>query len=169
MSTRGRVAPRKRTIAFSVSYDNRSPQLATQVANDITSLYLRENLESRQRLAAQSASFLADEAGKLGERVTDLDKQIATFKKLHGDKLPEYTQLNMQLMTRTEDELRDTDTRVRSLDQQITFLESQLTQIDPTSQMFSDNGARVLSSSDRLKMLRNAVCQRESAVWPDSS
>ncbi len=67
--------PTKATIAFSVSYDNRSPQLAAAVANDITSLYLRENLESRKQQAAGTADFLGSEAARLGAQVTDLEKE----------------------------------------------------------------------------------------------
>jgi uncharacterized protein involved in exopolysaccharide biosynthesis len=158
--------PTKATIAFSVSYSNRSPELAAQVANELTSLYLRENLESRQRLAASSADFLADEANKIGERVATLDQEIAAFKELHGDKLPEFTQLNIQLLNRTEDEVRDTDTRLRALDQQIVFLESQLLQIDPTSQLFTDSGGRVLSSTDRLKVLRTQYASARAVYGP---
>jgi uncharacterized protein involved in exopolysaccharide biosynthesis len=156
----------KATIAFSVSYENRSPELAAQVANEITSLYLSENMESRQREAANSASFLADEANKIGLRITELDKQIAEFKVLHGDTLPEFTQLNIQLMNRTEDETRDIDTRMRALDQQIVFLDSQLAQIDPTSQLYSDSGVRVLSSSDRLKVLRTQYASAKAIYGP---
>mgnify|MGYP002682380413 CR=1 FL=1 len=48
----------KATIAFAVGYDSRSPDLAARVANDLVSLYLRENLESRKQLAAASAEGL---------------------------------------------------------------------------------------------------------------
>ena len=40
--------PRQATIAFTVSYDNPSPDLAVKVANEITSLYLNENLTEPQ-------------------------------------------------------------------------------------------------------------------------
>ena len=36
------------TIAFAVGYDSRSPDLAARVANDLVSLYLRENLRVAQ-------------------------------------------------------------------------------------------------------------------------
>ena len=55
----------KATIAFAVGYDSRSPDLAARVANDLVSLYLRENLESRKQLAAGSAEFLSGESEKL--------------------------------------------------------------------------------------------------------
>src|SRR5580700_11659668 len=42
--------PTQATIAFSVAYQNRSPDLALKVASDLTTLYLNENLTSRTNL-----------------------------------------------------------------------------------------------------------------------
>ncbi|MDR4465826.1 MAG: Wzz/FepE/Etk N-terminal domain-containing protein [Nitrospira sp.] len=47
----------KATIAFTVTYQNRSPELAQQVANELTSLFLGENLKSRERQAQEATSF----------------------------------------------------------------------------------------------------------------
>src|SRR5580700_7786647 len=49
--------PTHATIAFSVSYQSHSPDLALKVANELTSLYLNENLTSRTQLTAQTSSF----------------------------------------------------------------------------------------------------------------
>ena len=67
----------KATIAFAVGYDSRSPDLAARVANDLVSLYLRENLESRKQLAAGSADFLTGEAEKQRLRVAELEQRIS--------------------------------------------------------------------------------------------
>ena len=42
-----RGQPTKATIAFSVAYENRSADLAQKVANELTSLFLKENLSRR--------------------------------------------------------------------------------------------------------------------------
>src|SRR6202453_984553 len=54
--------PTQATIAFSVSYQSRSPDLALKVANEITSLYLNENLASRTQLGQQTSTFFSEEA-----------------------------------------------------------------------------------------------------------
>jgi uncharacterized protein involved in exopolysaccharide biosynthesis len=157
----------KATIAFSVSYDGTTPETAALVANEITSLYLRENLETRQRLASGSASFLDDEAQRIGKRVADLGQSVAEFKAKHGESLPEFSQMNVQLMNRNDDDLRDVETRLRSLEQQLQFLDSQLTQIDPDSPVYSDGGTRVMSSADRLKVLRTQLASAKAVYGPD--
>jgi polysaccharide biosynthesis transport protein len=161
----------KATIAFSVSYENRSAQVAVAVANEITSLYLRENLETRKQQAAGTADFLGTEAARIGTQVTDLEQKIAAFKAQNENSLPEFAQLNVQLASRAQDDVRELDARVRALDQQIVYLESQLAQINPTAMLYSDNtGQRVLGSADQLKLLKTryaAAVASYSARHPD--
>jgi uncharacterized protein involved in exopolysaccharide biosynthesis len=156
--------PVKASIAFAVSYDNRSPALAAKVANELTTLYLNENLESRKQLASNTTSFLAEEADRLSKHIAELEASLAKFKEKHVGSLPELAQLNLSLMTRTEDEMRETDTRVRSLDQQIVYLDAQLAQLQPASQIYTSTGERVLSPADRLKILKSDYA-RASAVY----
>jgi succinoglycan biosynthesis transport protein ExoP len=144
----------KATIAFSVSYQNHSPQLAAAVANELTSLYLRENLESRKQQAAGTAEFLGTESARIGAQVTDLERRLADFKAKNEKGLPEFTQLNVQLASRAQDDLRELDARMRSLDQQVVFLDSQLAQINPTATLYGDTGQRVLGAKDQLKILQ---------------
>jgi uncharacterized protein involved in exopolysaccharide biosynthesis len=159
--------PTQATIAFSVSYDSRSPELALKVANELTTLYLNENLMNRKQLTRDTASFLSSEADRLNAEIADLEKKLAIFKATHVDNLPELSQLNLQLVDRTEQELRDTETRIRSLDDQTTYLKAQLAQINPTSQLFSSTGERILSSADRLKALRTQLASLSALYAPD--
>lgn len=159
--------PTKATIAFSISYDNRSSEIAAKVANELTTLYLNENLENRKQLADNTASFLTEEAERINKQITELDAKIATFKEKNSDSLPELAQLNMQLMTRAEEELRETETRIRSLDQQVVYLDAQLAQLNPASQIFTSTGERVMSPSDRLKMLKSDYARVKAIYAPD--
>jgi polysaccharide biosynthesis transport protein len=159
--------PTQATIAFSVSYRSRSPELALKVANDLTSLYLNENLTSRTQMAAQTSSFFSEEAARLQTHIMELDKQLAEFKQKNQDKLPELNQLNLQVSERTELDLRDAENRIAALDSQSVLLEAQLAQINPTMQVFSDTGLRVMSAEDRLKALKSQLAGYKARYSPD--
>jgi len=128
--------PTQATIAFSVAYQSRSPELALKVANDLTTLYLNENLTSRTRLAEQTTTFFAEQATGQQQRITELDKQLAVFKEKHRDRMPELEALNQQRTDRIELELRDVGNRLAALDGQRILLEAQLAQISPTALVF---------------------------------
>jgi uncharacterized protein involved in exopolysaccharide biosynthesis len=156
--------PTKATIAFSVSFDSPSPQLAAKVANEIATLYLNENLETRRQTADDTASFLTAEGDRLSKQIDELGGKLAGFKEQNVNNLPELSQLNMQLMNRAEEEMRETDARIRSLDQQIVYLDAQLAQLTPTAQLYTETGQRILSPADRLKTLKSEYA-RASAIY----
>lgn len=156
--------PTKATIAFSVSYDSASPSTAAKVANEIATLYLNENLENRRQTADDTASFLTAEGDRLSRQIAELDAKLSAFKEQNVDNLPQLAQLNVQMMNRAEEELRETDTRIRSLNQQIVYLDAQLAQLTPTAQLYTETGQRILSPADRLKTLKSDYA-RVSALY----
>lgn len=157
----------KSTIAFEVSYDSRSPQLAAAVANELTTLFLRENASMRQQQATGTADFLAGEAKRIDDEVTETERRLAAFKVEHEGNLPELGQMNLQLATRAQDDLREFDGRIRSLDQQIVFLKAQLAQVSPTSSLYKDSTQRVLSSADQLRVLRTELAVAKAKYSAD--
>ncbi len=120
------------TIAFSLSFENRSPTLAQKVTSDLVSLFLNENLERRTAAANEATAFLQTEANRLGQEISTLEARLAAFKEEHSDNLPELMSLNRELMLRTEERLRDNAQSLRTLEQQALYLESELAQLSPT-------------------------------------
>ncbi len=159
--------PMQATIAFTVAYESGSPDVALKVANELTSLYLNENVSSRTQVAQQTESFLNEEADRLARENQALAEKLAAFKEKHVTALPELAQANFQLLDRTELDLRDARNRIGSLDAQKVLLQAQLAQMSPTSQMFSETGQRILSPEDRLKTLKADLASLRARYGPD--
>ena len=159
--------PTSATIAFEVSYTSSNPDMAAKVANELTTLYLNENLNNRTQLARDAATFLESEGDRLNQRIGELEAQMANFKDKHFHQLPELTQLNMQMLDHTDEELRTQEARKASLEQQRVYLEAQLVQLKPNSTVYSETGERILSSSDRLKMARSQLDSAKATYGPE--
>jgi succinoglycan biosynthesis transport protein ExoP len=159
--------PTQATIAFSISYQSRSPELALKVANELTSLYLNENLTSRTQLSQQTSAFFSEEASRQQLRIAELDKNLATFKAKHHDDLPELAQLNIQTAERTELDEREAENRIAALDSQRVLLQAQLAQISPNTQIYTDSGQRVFGPEDRLKTLKSQLASYKARYGPD--
>jgi uncharacterized protein involved in exopolysaccharide biosynthesis len=157
----------KATIAFAVSFESRSPVMAAQVANELTTLYLSENVETRKQLAADTTGFLKDESERLGARVSELEGRIAAFKGLHAGELPEFQALKMQMIDRAQSDLRTAESRMYAIDQQLVFLDAQLAQLSPTAVSVSDTGERVLPPAERLKMLQGQLAASQARYSSD--
>jgi len=162
--------PSKATIAFSLSYDGPDPALVQRVANEVTSLYLEENLKSRTQKTAETSGFLEEEARHMGEYVSEVEKRLAEFKESHLHSLPEHKDLNLQFLERTERELSEIDYQIRGLDEKRVYLDSQLALIKPESNLYASTGERILAPADRLKALKTqylALASKYSERHPD--
>jgi uncharacterized protein involved in exopolysaccharide biosynthesis len=145
--------PTKATIAFTVAYQSNSPELAQQVANELTSLFLGQNLKSRERQAQEATSFLQQEAENLSTHIGEVDEKIATFKHRASGALPELMPLNLQLMSQSDRELLDIDQQIRTLEERKNYLEGELATIKPNTPIMSVTGERILDSAERLRAL----------------
>jgi len=164
----GRAA--KATIAFSLSYENESPQLAQKVANEFVSLFLNENLKNRTEMAEEANEFLQDEVDRLGVRVNSLEEKLAGFKEQHSESLPEMNSLNREFMERQERELAEVKRQIRALEERRVYLKSELSQLPANLGTFSETGERIPGPRDRLKIVETrylTLQSRYSAEHPD--
>ncbi len=159
--------PMPATIAFTLYYEGKVPEVTQRVANELTSLYLNENIKSRTEKASETFSFLSSEAEKLSQHIAEVETQLATFKEKNADRMPDLTNLNMQLIERTERELDDVVNQLHSLDDRKFYLEGQLAQINPMSPMVGESGERILDPVTRLKMLRSDYVSASAKYAPD--
>ncbi|BAU48042.1 lipopolysaccharide biosynthesis protein [Sulfurifustis variabilis] len=162
--------PMQATIAFTLGYESNQPAVAQKVANELTSLYLNENLKSRTERAEETYNFLTEETNRLNTEIAELETRMAQFKERNVDNLPELAGFNHQLVERTQGELRETRTQIRALEERKFYLEGQLGQLSPTSPMYAPTGERIPDPGTRLKMLKTelaAVTARYSPRHPD--
>jgi polysaccharide biosynthesis transport protein len=114
--------------AFTVQYGSRDPDTALKASSWLTDAFLaasRANLLMRAKAAAQFYSVQADQYGK---QIAALESKLAAFKAKNFGDLPELTDLNLNLMDRTQRDLDDVGQQERALRQDKIFLTQQLDQ-----------------------------------------
>lgn len=146
--------PTQATIAFTLAYEGESPEITQKVANELTSLFLGENLKTRERHAQETTDFLKKESEQLAQRISDVQLQLAAIKQKADGALPELTSLNMTMLNQTERELLDADRDIRALEEKKIYLEGELATLKPHTPIIAAGGERILDSGERLKALR---------------
>jgi polysaccharide biosynthesis transport protein len=119
-------------IAFNVSYRGRSPELARQIVEDLTTLFLSENTLQRQLAARETTQFLEQEAERLAQQVAEIDSRLAAFREANRFNLPEMQNLNLELLQRRRDELARNDQDLRLINERVSQIQSQLAQTSPS-------------------------------------
>ncbi|MGC4097911.1 MAG: hypothetical protein QM706_12410 [Nitrospira sp.] len=159
--------PTQATIAFTLAYDGETPQQAQKVAHELTSLFLGENLKTRERHAHETTAFLKRESENLGRHILELEEKVSSVKQRAEGALPELVQLNMQLMSQVQRELMDADRDIRSLRERKTYLEGELATLKPHTPIISASGERLLDTGERLKALRAQYASMSGYLLPD--
>ena len=159
--------PTQATIAFTLAYDGETPGLAQKVAHELTSLFLGENLKTRERHAHETTAFLKRESENLARHISELEEKISVVKQRADGALPELVQLNMQLLNQTQRELIDADRDIRSLRERKTYLEGELATLKPHTPIISASGERLLDTGERLKALRAQYASVSGYLMPD--
>jgi polysaccharide chain length determinant protein (PEP-CTERM system associated) len=117
------------TIAFSISYDGRRPEVVQQVANALASLYLSENLKVVEQQTAGASKFIEEEMNRVQASLAVLDGKMSAFKSRNLNTLPELVQLNLQNLDRIDRDIVQLNDQLRTLKEKQEALQSQLASI----------------------------------------
>jgi uncharacterized protein involved in exopolysaccharide biosynthesis len=158
--------PTEANIAFTLSFDYGEPGRAQRVLSELVSLYLAENLRTRQQTVAETAEFMAKEAAKLETLINGLEAKLAAFKRKHAGTLPEDAQVNARRIERFQRELGDATSKISVLEERRIFLKSELAQIDPQLGAFKKGGVRVLTPKEQLRALQTEMIGLNSRYGP---
>ncbi len=151
----GQWGNRRANVAFVVSFMDKDPHLAQLVANELTTLFLEENVKARTSKADETAQFLQEEADRMQARVQETENKIAEFKVEYGDSLPELLQFNLTTVDRLETQIITTQDEAVRLSDQIHALNVELSNISPFIQYSSDTSGGSITPRQRLMELKN--------------
>jgi succinoglycan biosynthesis transport protein ExoP len=126
------------SIAFTLSFASEDPNIAQQVANRLTDLYLAENDRTRQEKAAGTTQFLGEQAQKLYGDVQTLEKRLLDLRSKYNGSLPEQFAMNTQLLNQAQAQVMQLRSDQQILTDKKTYLQSQLGTISPYTPMTSN-------------------------------
>ena len=147
-------------VAFTLSYRGEKPATVQKVANVLASLYLEENLRTRERQAEGASRFLEEEMKEVKSRLAGIDARITPFKTKYVEQLPEALGINLQGLERTERDMETVQSALQTAMERENYLRTQLEHV-PKDQ----NPDRVLLKELKAKLLE--LKTRASDSYPD--
>ena len=156
------------TIAFSIAYRGDNPGMVQKVSGTLASLYLEQNLKTREAQAQSTTKFLEAELKELQERIQNLGSKITAFKEHNDGLLPEQQRFNQEQVARLDIEIKQLDNNIRNAEERKTYMEGQLATVSPDASFSGSGGDRVMMSpADRLKALEVSLADLRSKFSPD--
>ena len=142
------------TIAFTLSYEGRNPGTVQKVANVLTSVYLEENLRTREQRASNTTEFLQQEIEGLRKQMDTLQSSISEFKQRHIGELPENAHVNLQMIANLTRELEQVRMQINALKERKILLEGQIATVPASTSFMTAEGKLATDPRERLKHLR---------------
>ena len=109
----------KATIAFNLSFQDRNPKVAFQVANDLVALFLNWNVTLQTETATDTTIFLTQVADKQKQEVERLNGLISAYKQQHANALPEMAGMHMATLQTDEMNLNMVEQKYEALEAQL--------------------------------------------------
>lgn len=160
------VGNRKTTIAFKVVYDDKQPEIAYRVANELVTLFLDENVRSRTTRATETTEFLTQEADKLKANLEAAETQIAAYKQQHGNALPEHLELHMTMLTRADADLQEVDRAYKDAQAEARLLDIELSAAKGGLEQGTGAGGAVMSPAQQLAAYRTEAAKMTATYSP---
>jgi len=114
--------------AFKLSYVSSSAQLAQQVTNELTSLFIDTSMKRSADLSQQTSAFLQRQLDLARKDLDEQEAKLKEFKSQNLGELPEQLQSNVQILTGLQGRLQGATDTMNRAEQQRVYLESLLAQ-----------------------------------------
>lgn len=114
------------TSAFTLEYLGREPRQAMLVASRLASLFIEENLRTREQQAVSTSEFLDNELKSLKAQLETQEKAVHDFKLRYMGELPEQRDANLRTLDRLNQQAQNIDANLRNAQDRQVLVEGQL-------------------------------------------
>jgi len=154
--------------AFRITFKGRNAVEVSQVANQIASMFIEQNLKAREQQSYGTADFLQSELEKTSKELQDKEAELAAIRSRYIQDLPESEQFHVQESESLRMQLRAAEEHISNDQQQKVYLQSVMTASAPTVDMDigSANSARA-SQVDALKTKLATLTTKYGPKHPD--
>ena len=161
--------------AFTISFTGNSPREANQVAGRLTSVFIEENLRTREQQDIGTTKFLGEQLEAARKELEKEEETLRDFKTRYLGELPEQQQGNLQVLAGLHMQLQNTVSGLDRTQQQRTYLEYLLRQYRETApaggSLAAPLGVSPVEAARnelaRLMKERDALLARYTAEHPD--
>lgn len=114
--------------AFNVYFSSRDPRTAQRVTNELTGLFISENLEVRQQESEDTTKFLEQQLETARMALADQEEKIRQFKGEHVTELPTQLSSNLQILSGLQNQLQSEQDALSAAKQQRVYLQTLIDQ-----------------------------------------
>jgi succinoglycan biosynthesis transport protein ExoP len=114
--------------AFRISFSGTEPRVVAQVANELASLFIDENLKAREQQATGTTEFLQNQLQETRKALEEQEAKLKDFKLKHIGEMPEQQTADLQILGQLQSQLQLTGDALARAEQQKSMIQTMMTQ-----------------------------------------
>lgn len=127
---------------FSVSFEGEDPQKVMRVTSTLASLFIEENLKTREMQAESISSFIIKELGMVEEQLKKKEENLRHFRERNMGQLPQQLEANLRIFEGLQQQLKRTSDGIKMTEDRGLSLQSQINQLEKKESPSMPLGAR---------------------------
>jgi polysaccharide chain length determinant protein (PEP-CTERM system associated) len=155
---------------FRIAFTANDPQTAQQVCAEITSLFTRQNVKTREADAESTTSFLKEQLDAAKRNLDDQDAKVAAFQRQYFGMLPADEGNNVNIMSSLNSRLDATTQAIQALEQNRSVGEALLAQQvqPPAAPIPAAQSPQIRQREiDELEVQKADLLSRYTADYPE--
>ncbi len=119
----------QRQNAFSISFEGTEPGTVMQVTNKLASMFIEENLRSRETRVEGTSEFIGKELQTMESNLKKRENAVRQYKEKNMGQLPGQLEANLRILDRLQQQIKTTSDNLSAAEQRIVLLQSQIEQL----------------------------------------
>jgi len=126
--------------AFRITYSGQDPQLVAQVANELASQFIDENLNAREQQAQGTTDFLTNQLAETRKALAEQEGKLKDFRLKHIGEMPEQQAADLQILGHLQSQLQLEADALNRAEQQRAYIESMMSSSQSAGVVDLDDG-----------------------------
>lgn len=159
--------------AFRINYSAADRFTAQRVTNELTSLFIDQNVQVRTQQSVSTTTFLENQLEQARKELADQERQLREYKLLYLGELPEQEQSNLQILRSLEAQLQVLGATVDRAEQQKVYLQSMRAERLSMKKALEEHEPAAAPDTEtvaleaRLRDLNRVLAERQARYKPE--
>src|SRR5271170_7114449 len=155
---------------FQVAVTFEDPQIAQKICAEMTSMFMKQNVEIKLGVAKDTTQFLGEQVDQAKAKLDEQDAKLAQFKQKNSGVLPEEVERNLSMIATLNTQLETNNQSIARAQQDKTITESLLAQAEQNWKLAQTGQVNPETQDQQLASLQeqyNSLLLRYTPEHPD--
>ncbi len=144
----------QRQNAFSISFEGTEPGTVMQVTNKLASMFIEENLRSREARVGGTAEFIGRELQTMESNLKKRENAVRQYKERNMGQLPGQLEANLRILDRLQQQFKTTSENLNAAEQRIVLLQGQIEKLMDRQSERGSSATRSLTQDENIHLER---------------